>query len=129
MVPSSAITISADGECLSRDGFSLGETIHFGSLEFIVDYFSVLSLPPRRDDSNAAAMGSTHSGPPSSLAITGDSTEEFHMASDEEGGLGLHCLRKHSMGASPAPVSTMAWPENTPTTQVMTMIPPRPVAL
>jgi hypothetical protein len=129
MVPSSAITISADGECLSRDGFSLGETIHFGSIEFIVDYFGVLSLPPRRDDSNAAAMGSTHGGPPSQLAIIGDSTEEFHLASDEEGGLSLHYLRKHSMGASPAPVTTMSWPENTPTTQVMTMIPPRPVAL
>jgi hypothetical protein len=75
MVPSSAITITVDGECLSCDGFSLGKTIHFGSLEFTTD--------PRRDSSDAAIMGSTHSGPPSPLsAMTGYSTEEFHMASD-----------------------------------------------
>jgi hypothetical protein len=35
MVPSSAITIAAYSECLSCDGFSLGETIRFGSIEFI----------------------------------------------------------------------------------------------
>jgi hypothetical protein len=46
MVPSSALTISANGEHLMCGGFSLGETIHFGSLQFIADYFGGLSLPP-----------------------------------------------------------------------------------
>jgi hypothetical protein len=83
MVPSSAITIIVDGECLSCDGFSLGKTIHFGSLEFTTDCISGLNISPRRDSSDAAIMGSTRSGPPSPLsAMTGYSTEEFHMASD-----------------------------------------------
>jgi hypothetical protein len=53
MVPSSMITVAVDCECLSHDGFSLGETIHFGSLEFIANCFGGLSLSPRRDGWNA----------------------------------------------------------------------------
>jgi hypothetical protein len=67
MVHSSALTISADGERLSCGGFSLSETIHFGSLLFIVDYFGRLSLSPMRNDSGTAFMGSAHSGPPKSF--------------------------------------------------------------
>jgi hypothetical protein len=44
MVPSSALAIAVDGECLSSDVFSLGETSLFGSLEFIADHFGSLSL-------------------------------------------------------------------------------------
>jgi hypothetical protein len=87
MVPSSALALAANGEPLSCDGFSLGETICFGSLEFIAECFGGLSLSPRRDGLDAAAMGSTRNGPPSSLrALIGDSTEEFHMASDGDRG-------------------------------------------
>jgi hypothetical protein len=39
MVPSSALVIAADDERLSDGGFSLNETIRFGSLEFITDNF------------------------------------------------------------------------------------------
>jgi hypothetical protein len=46
MVHLLALTISADGECLTCSGFFLSETVHFGSLEFIADYFSGLSLSP-----------------------------------------------------------------------------------
>jgi hypothetical protein len=48
MVPSSAITVSADGEHLTCGGFSLGETVHLGSFDFIADYFDGLNLSPRR---------------------------------------------------------------------------------
>jgi hypothetical protein len=48
MVPSSAITVSADGEHLTCGGFSLGETVHLGSFDFIADYFGGLNLSPRR---------------------------------------------------------------------------------
>jgi hypothetical protein len=89
---SSALAVTANGECLSGGGFSLGETIHFGSIEFITDFFGNLSLPPRRDISDAAVMGSIHSGPPSPLrAMIGNYTEEFHTALDgKEGGGGIN---------------------------------------
>jgi hypothetical protein len=48
MVPLSALAFSADGERLTCDDFSLSETVCLGSFEFIADYFSGLSLSPRR---------------------------------------------------------------------------------
>jgi hypothetical protein len=60
MVPSSVISIT--GERLTCDGFSLGETVRLGNFEFIVDYFSGLSLSPRRGNTGTAFMGTTHSG-------------------------------------------------------------------
>jgi hypothetical protein len=90
MVPSSALAVAADSECLSCGGFYLGNTIHFWSLEFITCRIGGMSLSPRRDGSDAVIMGSTHSGPLSPLrAMVGDSTKEFHIASDREGGGGL----------------------------------------
>jgi hypothetical protein len=65
MVPSSTLTVAADGERLTDGGFSLGETIRLGSFEFITDYFSGLSLSPRRGNSGVAFMGSTRSETPS----------------------------------------------------------------
>jgi hypothetical protein len=47
MVHSSMLVITADEECLTCCGFSLGETIHFESLEFITNYFGSLSLSLR----------------------------------------------------------------------------------
>jgi hypothetical protein len=43
MVPSSALTVAVSSERLSCGGFSLGKTIHFGTLEFIADRFGSLS--------------------------------------------------------------------------------------
>jgi hypothetical protein len=61
MVPSSALAITTDGDCLTCGGFSLGETVHLGSIEFVADYFGSLSLSPRRGDLGPTFMGSTHS--------------------------------------------------------------------
>jgi hypothetical protein len=67
------------------DVFSISETIHFESLEFITDRFDGVSLSPMGDSSGATVMGSTHSKTPSPLrAMTGDSVEEFHTASNGE---------------------------------------------
>jgi hypothetical protein len=62
MVTSSVIAITADGERLACDGFSLSETIHLGNFEFIIDYFDSQSLSPRRGDAGSTFMGSPHSG-------------------------------------------------------------------
>jgi hypothetical protein len=45
MVPSSAIIIVTDGECLTCSGFSLCKTVCLGSFEFIADYFTCEPLP------------------------------------------------------------------------------------
>jgi hypothetical protein len=129
MVPSFTLAIVADGERPSFNAFSLGETIHFGSLEFITDRFGGLSLSPPGDGSDATVMGSTHSRPPSPLrAMTGNSVEEFHMDSDEEGRTDLCSLRRLGTGASTAPVTTIPWSETALTAQAMTTILPRQAA-
>jgi hypothetical protein len=50
MIPSSSLAATANGGRLTCGGFSLSETVHFGRLEFIMDYFGNLSLSPRRND-------------------------------------------------------------------------------
>jgi hypothetical protein len=67
MVPSSVLAVAANGEPLSCGGFSLGETIHFGSLKFITYRFGGLSLSPMGHRSDAIIMGSAHGRPPSPL--------------------------------------------------------------
>jgi hypothetical protein len=127
MVPSSALAIAADGERVLCGGFFLGETGRFGSLEFIADCFGGLSLSPNGDGSDAAFMGLTRSGPPSRLrAMIGDSTEEFHMVSGGEGGSDLPSPKRHGARAPSTPATAIAWPEDTPTTQAITAIPPWP---
>jgi hypothetical protein len=65
MVPSSVRAITSDGKHLMCGGFSLSETVLFGSFKFIADYFDSLRLSPRRGSSGATFMGSTRSGTPS----------------------------------------------------------------
>jgi hypothetical protein len=129
MVPSSALTVSVDGEHLMCDDFSLSKTVHLGIFEFIVDYFSGMSLSPRRNDSGTAFMGSTYSGPPSLWwAMIEGSTEEFHTASSGEGGSNLPSPKRHDTGAPPTPITTTLWLENASATQSMTTVPPRKAA-
>jgi hypothetical protein len=92
--------ICTDSERLLCGGFSLGETIPIGSLDFIVDYFGGLSLSPKRSNPCTVFMGSTHSGSPSLRAMIEDSTEEFYTASSREGGSGLPFSQRHDTGGS-----------------------------
>jgi hypothetical protein len=94
-------------ERLRCGGFSLGETIHLGSFEFIANYFGGLSLSPRRSDSGVAFMGSTHSGtPPSWWAMIEDSAEDFLTVLSGEEGFGLPSPRRHDIGALPTLITT-----------------------
>jgi hypothetical protein len=56
MVPSPKPIIVVDGNTLTGVGFALGETIRFGSLEFIADRFGDLSLSPEGNDSGAVCL-------------------------------------------------------------------------
>jgi hypothetical protein len=62
MVPSSSIANTADDECLACGGLCLSEPIRLGNFEFITNYFSSLSLSPKRGNEGSIFVGSTHSG-------------------------------------------------------------------
>jgi hypothetical protein len=126
MVPSLVLIVITSCERLSSDVFSLSQTIHFGSLEFIIDRFGGLSLSPMGNGSDATIMGSTCGGLTSSpWAMIGDSIEGFYMTSNEEGRIDLPSPRRHKMGALIAPAATISWPQITPTTQAIVAIPPQ----
>jgi hypothetical protein len=86
MVPSSSIAVRVDSERLACSGFSLDETVHLENFEFIIDYFSGLSLSPRWSDKGTAFVGSTHrrASTPQRATIE-DSTKECLMMSSGEG--------------------------------------------
>jgi hypothetical protein len=65
MVHLAMLAITADGEFLTCGDFSLDEIVHFGSLEFIIDCFSSLSLSPNWKDTGAIFVGTTRSMPQS----------------------------------------------------------------
>jgi hypothetical protein len=119
MVPSSMLAISTSDERLSCDGFSLGQTIHFGSLEFIVDHFGDLSFSPMGDSSDVVVMGSNHGGCPHN----GSGQETSPRGSpwlwmEEEGSTSL-LLGGMARGLRPP----QPQPENPPTVQATTTTP------
>jgi hypothetical protein len=69
MVHSPKPTIITNSNRQTDVGFTLGETIHFGSLEFITDRFSSLSLPLEGSDSGGIFVGMVHSRSSSLHAI------------------------------------------------------------
>jgi hypothetical protein len=92
MIHSSMLVIATDRECLTCIGFSLSETVHFGSLEFIIDCFGCLSLSPKGGgggESGAIFMGTTRSGSSSLWDMIKNSLDGFYMASSGEGSFGL----------------------------------------
>jgi hypothetical protein len=124
MVHSSTLTIYTNDERLMCGCYSLDETIHYGSLEFIVDCFGSLSLSPKGSDLDTIFVGMTHSGSPLLWAMIEDFPDEFYKACSGEGCSVLPVSRRHSTGTSPAPIATTPWPKNASTTQTMTTVPP-----
>jgi hypothetical protein len=70
----SQLTIIANGNNLTGAGFTLGETIRFGSLVFTTDRFRNLSLSPKGNDSCAIFVRMVHNGLPSLHTILEDAT-------------------------------------------------------
>jgi hypothetical protein len=130
MVPSSVLAVTVDDERLTCGGFSLNETVRLGCFEFIINYFSDLSLSHSRSNLGAAFMVSTHSWSPSLWwAMIEDSIKEFDIASSRERGFGFPSPRRHGVGALPAPVRTTPWMKNALAAQAMMMVLPQTVAL
>jgi hypothetical protein len=104
MIPSSVVTVAANGECLTCGGFSLSETICLRNFGFITDYFDDLSLSSRRGNEGATFMGSTRGGAPTPRwAMIEGSAEEFLTVSSGEGSFGLPAFRWCGAGASITP--------------------------
>jgi hypothetical protein len=120
MVPSSAPTVASNSERLSCDGFSLGETIRFGSLELITNRFSGLSLSPL-----GTVQVPSSRAPPPQWPMAGDSAEGFPMAPNGEGRTDIPSPRRYGVKAPPTSTTTILQPENPPIDQATMTIPPR----
>jgi hypothetical protein len=119
MVLISSIAVAAGGERLMHGAFSVGEPVRLGNFEFIPDYFSNLSLSPRRSNERAIFVGSTRSGASTSQQTTIKDTTEYLTASSREESVDHLSPRLHSTGASLAPTSTPTWKEAPSTTRFL----------
>jgi hypothetical protein len=126
MVPSSAFIATAGSERLLCDGFSLGETVRFGSLELIANRFGGPSLSPLGTGLGTTTMGPTYGRPmlPQRIMV-GNPTEGFPMAPSGEGRTDLPFPGRHDVKASPTSTTMVLRPESPPANQAMTTIPLR----
>jgi hypothetical protein len=85
MVHSPKFVVTTNGEHQTSIGFTLGKTIHFGSLEFIIDRFGSLSLSLEGNDSSIMFMGMVHNGSPSLYTILKESADEGDTTSSGGG--------------------------------------------
>jgi hypothetical protein len=122
MVHSSMLAITTDGEHLTCGGFSIGETVCFGNLEFITNCFGSRSLPLKGNDSGTVFVGTACSGSPSWHAILEDSTDEFYTASSREGSSSFPISWRRSMVTPPVPITTTQRLEDAPTPQTIATV-------
>jgi hypothetical protein len=88
MVHSLKPVIITDGNHQTGVGFALCETIRFGSLEFMAERFSSLSLSPKGNDSGTVFIGMVDNGSLSLHSILKESINEDDMTSYGGGKLG-----------------------------------------
>jgi hypothetical protein len=76
IVTSLKLSFVANGSNLTGVGLPLGETIHFGYLEFTVDHLGYLSPSPKEQDSGAIFIRMLQSGAPSLHTTLEDSSNK-----------------------------------------------------
>jgi hypothetical protein len=85
MVPSPKLPFGANGNNPTSVGLALCSTIHFGSVEFIVDCLGRLSLYPQEWDSSDIFVGMAHNTSPSLCTALEDSSNEDRATSGTGG--------------------------------------------
>jgi hypothetical protein len=113
MVQSPKLTFIANGNNLAGVGFSLGETIFFGSLDFIADRLGNLSLSPEGNDSAVVFFGMVHKGSSSLHTILEESSDKGGMASGGGGSSGFLGPRGCNVVTPIVPITTAPPSENT----------------
>jgi hypothetical protein len=123
MVHSPKPTVVANRNNQADIRFVLGETIYFGSLEFIADHFGNLSLSPEGNDFGAVFLGMVHNGLPPLHIILEESTDEGDTASVGGGRSDFPISRGCNVVTPTVPIITTPQPEGTPAPLTIPMVP------
>jgi hypothetical protein len=115
MVHSLNFTFVANDNNLIDVGFAPGETICFGSLEFIADHFSNLSLSPEGNDSGTVFIGMVPNESPSLHTILEESSDESDTTLGGGGSSSFHDPRGCNVVTPIVPIATTPPSESTPT--------------
>jgi hypothetical protein len=129
MVHSSTLVVTTNGEHLTCGGFSLGETVCFGILEFIAVCFGSLSHSPEENDSVTVSVGMARSGSSLLHTILKDSIDKFYIASSGEGSSGFLVSWRHNMMTPPVPITTTPSPDDAPIPSTIATVPLQTIVL
>jgi hypothetical protein len=103
-------------------GLAPGNTIHYGSLEFIIDHLGRLHLSPQGWDSNAIFIGMAHSMSLSQRTALEESSCEDVATSGTEGSLGSFGPRGCNVVTLTDPIIDAQVPEGTPVVQTIPIV-------
>jgi hypothetical protein len=123
MVHSPKLTIIANDKHNTCISFTLGKIVHFGSLEFITDHFSSLSLSDEGNVSDVMFVGMTHSGSPSLHTILEDSADEGDIASSGGRSSGFPISWECNIVTPSVPTTTTSLSEGTPPPLAIATVP------
>jgi hypothetical protein len=126
MVPSSKLSIVANGNNSAYVGLALGSTIHFDSLELIANCLGCLSLSTQERDSSAIFVGMVHIGLPSLHTALEESSNKDRAISGVRGSSESPDHRGCNVVTPTDPIT--ATPESTPAIQTIPMVKVRTTA-
>jgi hypothetical protein len=129
MVHTSTLVVTADGKHRTSGGFILGETIRFGSMEFITERFGSLSLSDEWNDSGTVFVGMAHSGSPLMHTILEDSADEGDTSSNGGGSSGFPISQGCNMLTLTVPITTTSPLEGTLMPLTILTVPLRAIIL